>query len=351
MRAIVFGLVFASSLFVETSSLTGAQDASGESVADQVGQIQLQLNEWLDLHASVRFAIERGQAVEADLFQAAIDAGEQAEAAWGTSMVWGVIEGALAGADDAVGVREALRSLPKEYPLGPTKRVDLRDPAVSYGEALIAAHAESSEAGWRSHESVLRQVKAELQPILDRHWPAMVTMASTHLGLSLPVNPLLVYLVHDAPSPGGITVRTAKGPVCIVGVGKFGGSTRIEAIVHECLHVLDVNTAGPQSILNRLRAGMREGGLAPSHPMMRDLPHTLMFVESAECVRQVFEPGHVDYGDSAGYYARVGSAADIVRANWRTPFSSQEQLNRAVSEMVQAAAAADSTLIDPASDD
>ncbi len=41
-----------------------------------------------------------------------------------------------------------------------------------------------------------------------------------------------------------------------------------------------------------------------------------MFVQAAGTVRKVLDPGHKDYGDTAGYYPKVPRATAVVRPAW-----------------------------------
>jgi hypothetical protein len=50
---------------------------------------------------------------------------------------------------------------------------------------------------------------------------------------------------------------------------------------------------------------------------VHDFVHTVMFVQAAGSVRRVLDPGHKDYGDVKGYYARVGRAGTVVVPAWR----------------------------------
>ena len=42
-----------------------------------------------------------------------------------------------------------------------------------------------------------------------------------------------------------------------------------------------------------------------------------MFVQSAESIRRTVDERHEDYGDVAGYYAKVPRAAPLVRSTWK----------------------------------
>ena len=85
---------------------------------------------------------------------------------------------------------------------------------------------------------------------------------------------------------------------------------------------------------------MRQADLGPDSPFWRDVPHTLMFVQSAATVRRVLNPAHKDYGDVAGYYAKVPVAARIVRAAWGDYLAGHLTREKAIQQMVAEARAA-----------
>ncbi len=145
-----------------------------------------------------------------------------------------------------------------------------------------------------------------------------------------------VFLVANAPEPGSITGRSRRlTTACFVSVGAYPGSTLLEVILHEATHALEV-AAGPDSgsVLDRLRAGLQAQGVKATDPLMRDVPHTLMFVHSGETVRRALDPTHIDYGDSQGYYAKVPDVASVVRTHWMDQLNGQLSTNMAIDRMV-----------------
>jgi hypothetical protein len=127
-----------------------------------------------------------------------------------------------------------------------------------------------------------------------------------------------VYLVALAPQPGASTHRQrgGGGGVCIVGIDPGREGLMIETVLHESIHALDVSTDKQETVLNLLRSALREAGHTPRSATLRDVPHTLIFVQAGETVRRLIDPAHKHYGDVAGYYAKVPEEVAAVREPW-----------------------------------
>jgi hypothetical protein len=67
---------------------------------------------------------------------------------------------------------------------------------------------------------------------------------------------------------------------------------------------------------------------------VHDFVHTLMFVQAAGTVRRVLDPGHKDYGDVDGYYAKVPRAAAVVVPAWRDYLDGKISREAAVEKIV-----------------
>ena len=131
-------------------------------------------------------------------------------------------------------------------------------------------------------------------------------------GLALPV-----YLVGDAPFPGAVTVRGEGGRgVSFVAVNGLEESQLFEIVLHEVTHSLDL-AAGEHSAFGELRTALEKAGVDARDRRLRDLPHALMFVQSAESIRRRVDPAHRDYGEVEQLYARMGADTESMRGFWR----------------------------------
>jgi hypothetical protein len=110
-------------------------------------------------------------------------------------------------------------------------------------------------------------------------------------------------------------------------------------ILHEAIHALDVATEGQDNVLSRLRQRLRGAGLTWPNRLLRDVPHTLIFMQAAETVRRLLDADHQHYGEVAGYYAKVPEAACIVRPTWTAYLDAEITRDEALERMVADAVA------------
>jgi hypothetical protein len=112
-----------------------------------------------------------------------------------------------------------------------------------------------------------------------------------------------------------------------------------EVILHEATHALDVATANQPTVLNELRRRLAAVGLGPRMPVMRNVVHTLFFVQAGETVRRVVDPNHAHYGDTAGYYVKVPLAVAAVRPAWVDHLDGKVSRDEALDAIVSAVVA------------
>lgn len=236
----------------------------------------------------------------------------------GSMLAFAPLDGLLPGCQNVADVTAAFARAPETLtPRGPAGiPVELRKGALAIAAALAeaepaharlwperAARIEAARQRWNEH------VAPKERALLDFH---LASLGLQDPGLALPV-----FLVGDAPWPGAVTVRGEDGRgVSFVGVSGLEGSQFFEIVLHEATHSLDL-AAGENSAFAELRAALEQAGLDARDRRLRDLPHALMFVQSAESIRRVIDPAHVDYGEREGVYARIGADAESMRGFWR----------------------------------
>jgi hypothetical protein len=155
-----------------------------------------------------------------------------------------------------------------------------------------------------------------------------------------PVKTIPVHLAAHLPWPGGFTYRLGSGGgVCFVGVDRpeLAGTGLAELILHEATHALDVDSR--QSVLERLRARLREEGFTPADRALPHAPHNLMVVQAGETIRRHVAADHVHYGDGAStYYDRV-PLARFERDLWIRHLDGEVDLDDAIELIVAQAKA------------
>jgi hypothetical protein len=284
-------------------------------------RIHLYKREFLDLAQWVR-ALSESDAPLPELagISEAVAAARALRATFSSPMEWGRIEGELQTCWNA-----------SDF----AARAGASDAARTYASALAALEPNFHSEVWPSHERTIDTALAELRPALVELGDVAVEFLLRDLGVSDPRVAVPVFLVAEAPTPGGSTLRGASGAFIVLDADRFAGSTRLEAVLHEASHALDVASAGTPSVLSELRERLRAAG---AERALRDVPHTLQFLASAGVVREVFDPRHVDYGESCGYYAKVPAALEATRGPWEQVARGSLDRKRAVALIAERAA-------------
>jgi hypothetical protein len=253
-------------------------------------------------------------------------------------LAWGPIEGHLAHARDAAELVERLEGLPESFALGP-RTLPLRAPALELARAFAAEEPALRAALWPAHREALEAAAGELGRELAGRDGALGGLLGAHLGLARPERPVPVHLVARAPHPGAVTHRSGpRQGVSFAGLEDLAGTQRLEVVLHESLHALDVRSE--EDVLDALREALAAAGLDARSPLLRDLPHAVLFAEAAELVRRTGSPEHEDYASQAGVYRRMGPAAEATRALWLRHLAGELGRDEALAAIVEAARSA-----------
>jgi hypothetical protein len=207
--------------------------------------------------------------------------------------------------------------MPEQRKLRSGKTIAIRQPVLAFLRAYARLEPAFQKDVWPQHKAALEAAHRRLHEELVPRQAACFDYILKRLGMEDPRLDIPVYLVAEAPYPGGFTHRRrGRGGVCFVGVEHAGGSLLLEVVLHEASHALDIATLDQDTAFQQLRAGLKQAGHDPRSPIYRDVPHTLLFYQAAETVRRLLAPGHKHYGDAIGYYAKVPQAIQAVRPAW-----------------------------------
>jgi hypothetical protein len=209
---------------------------------------------------------------------------------------------------------KAAAALPETLtmPVGPSlPRAAIVRLAESYG----LLEKPFQEQVWPWHQKMIERaaetVRVDLVPAAGEVFGDI----QRSLGFALPSQPVQLYLVAEAPRPGGVTFVAAPGSgLCLIGADAAVGSQWLEVVVHESIHALDLNG---ESALDDLR--QRLGMLDPRLPAREawNVSHAVMFAQAAGTVRRVLAPHHRDYGEVSGVYSRLPKGAEVVAPAWQ----------------------------------
>jgi hypothetical protein len=300
-------------------------------------RLELHVSPVADLHFWVR-ALAEGDGPVPDVpgLDAAVQAARALRGELKGSLAWGILESALDQAPSAAAVLERWSRAPETVKLGPGRNALLRPGAVRLAEALAAAEPGFLERAWPARKQALEQAVQRLELGYRPQEAAAFAFVEQHLGFPQQPVAIPVYLVLDGPFPQAFTHRRrGGGGVCFVGVRALEGSQLYEALLHEATHALDVAAGQAPTALATLRWTLRQQGVLDNDRRMRDVPHTLMFVNAAEAVRRTIDPAHRDHGDVAGYYPKVEPIAGIERAVWAEYLDGKLQREQALQRIVQ----------------
>jgi hypothetical protein len=312
----------------------GAQDAAP---APQV-RIELRENPTVDLVFHVRALALGGTAPAIEALALAVSAARALDGDLGGSLLaWAPLDGLLPGCASAADVKAAFALVPETLSIGGTV-AELRKGAVAFAEALVQAESASSTV-WEKNFVRITDARARYAASVGPKEPELLRFHLASLGMEFEALVVPVYLVAKMPAPGAVTVRGPRSSggagVCFVGVDELPGSQLFETVLHEATHAFDL-AAGSATVLGELRERLLAAGIGESDRLLRDVPHTLMFVQSAESIRRKINAAHQDYGERSGVYARLGPWVEALRGNWVDHLDGKLTREAALDEIVGA---------------
>lgn len=244
-----------------------------------------------------------------------------------------LMNGIICGFGSVAELSQAIERMPKAA----AGRVPTRDVLKAIAAGLTAAEPVYEKETGPAHRKLVEEaLHGTIEPGLVPDESRCLSFILSRLGIADVGFEVPVFLVASAPEPGAITNRSRQmTAACFVSVRPFAGSTLFEAILHEAAHALEA-AAGPESlsVLTRLSEQLTAQGVQPGSPLLRDVPHTLAFVQSAETVRRFLDPAHVPYGVSHGYYAKVPRIAPVVQEVWVEHLDGRLSTDAAVERIV-----------------
>jgi hypothetical protein len=295
--------------------------------------LEIHVDPFTDMHSWVRHLAEgKGDLPTVPGLPEAVAAVRELDSRLGGSLAWGIVDGPLTQTGNAEGFARLAAELPESFTMRDGRTVRLREGAVPLAAAYRKLEKPFLETVWPRHREVAERAASTLRRDLLPKAPAVYADVAAHLGIAVPSGPFTVFLVAEAPFPGGVTYPVrGGGAVSIVAANAAEGSAWLEVVVHETLHAIDVAT---DSVLDELRDRLGKLSPAPSPREVHDFVHTLMFVQAAGSVRKVIDPAHKDYGDVRGYYPKVPRASAVVVPAWRAYLAGEISREAAVARIV-----------------
>jgi hypothetical protein len=298
--------------------------------------LDVHLNPLVDLHSLARTLAESNAPVPdvAGLAEA-VAAARALQDELKSPLAWGAIEGRVKEWTTAAALVREIEGFPDPLPIEPGRSVP-REHVLRLGRALAGAEAAFLEKVWPEHERRLEEAQDYLEEKFAPKEAACFAYMTKSLGIASTPMAIPLYLVAEAPWPQGVTHRreAGGGGVCFVGLNGVQGTQLLETILHESTHALDVAAEGQAGVLDDLRARLERVGYTRRNRELRDVPHTLMFVQAGETVRRLIDPEHKHYGEVAGYYPKVERIAAIELRIWRDHLDGKLTREQALEQIV-----------------
>jgi hypothetical protein len=306
-----------------------------EAKGKEQTRIAFSINPVVDLHFYIRCLLQ----TEGEVPKEYIEAVEQArrfEQSVSGPLGWGFIEPLLTRCKTAQELEGYATRLPERFRLRSGPVIKPREVSIPYAKALAKVESVFLKKVWPDHLQKIEEANKTLNRLLENHGEAAIEYMKRQLHMKTDYGPVPVQLFAEAPPPGASTSASRGiGAVCFVGVSVFSDSTLAEVVLHEAIHALDLRTRGQPTALNHLRDKLREAGLDKDNPLLRDIPHAVIFVQAGETVRRLINPDHEHYGHDHAFYKKTPEASNRVLPAWKAYLDGSETLDEALGAMVK----------------
>ncbi len=237
---------------------------------------------------------------------------------------------------NAAELEKDFAQLPETIETANGETVQLREKAVALAKALARIEADFRKKVWPQHKAEIDKAALQIAQRLTPKASECFAYISKSLGMSEAAGTVPLYLVYQAPRPEGFTFRQRDGSgVCLMSVTANTGTQLFEIALHESIHALDVESAGERNALVEIRNRLMKAGFKPDDPDLRNVPHTLMFIQAAETIRRIIDPAHKHYGEVSGYYERVPLPSKIELPVWIAYLDGKITRDEAVTQIVE----------------
>ena len=255
-----------------------------------------------------------------------------------------VAEGPLAGAVRAAREVDRVLAAPEhwmnihgpvlEVELGAALSAEVKLPKFMIGEGfkrrevrgaidtLLAEYDSAAaawvESEWPAREAALKERVAEQNALVtDAHVEAIWARIDRWLLLPRPGKPVDTILVTRYRGRGTLSVMVAGLPNCMVACEGRAGLALTETWLHEVLHGLETVPTFPVPLFGDLSTELI-GQRLRDEDFRRRWSHVVYGLATAQLVRDVIDPSHVDTGIGEGWYeGEAPGAYAVLQPLWR----------------------------------
>lgn len=259
-------------------------------------RLEVRVKPFIDLYFFV-YRVSSGSArpPEIDGFAQAVEAAR--EAPFGAMFTQGDLNPfRCESAADAV---QAFSKYPETYKTRQGEIIPLRERALRLARSLAVIEKPFLEKVWPQHKVVIDQAAARIAETLGPREHEVFSYLTNSLGMEDARRVVPLYLVAEAPWPGGWTIwGDNREGLCVISVAANEGSALFISVVHEAIHALDLETKGKSNVLSQLRDRLLKAGFAEDDPIVQHGPHMLVFIQTAETVRRKLDSSYQPHAES-----------------------------------------------------
>lgn len=324
-------------LMIAAASAGFAQAKNQEASRPETKRLDVRVEPFADLFFFVlRLSLGAGQTPDIEGFAQAVEAARPLRNAILTGYAFSHLAMPAISSKSAADLEKAFSQLPETARTQNGETIQLRENAVALAKALARVEDAFMEKLWPQRKIEIDKASAQIaQKLIPKERECFAYIARS-LGMSQATGTVPLYLVTDAPRPGGFTFYNPSGrSVCLISITAHTGSLLFETALHEAIHALDIELAGEKNVLVEIRNRLMKAGLKSDDPDLRNVPHTLMFIQAAETIRRIIDPTHKHYGEVRGYYERVPLPSKIELPVWIAYLDGKITRDEAVTQIVE----------------
>jgi hypothetical protein len=329
-------------LFVAAFGFQHSAAAQTQGAQARHQLLDVRFNPVVDLNYMIRkYASSKAELPKnIDGFEEAVGVARQLNTEFGSWLGggWPAMDAALTKCKNSSEAMQALSQTPETTTSRQGKTIRVRDAAIRYAKALSAVEASYSKSVLPQHENLAAKTREYIAKTFGPNEQKSFAYFRSSLGLADPQSGIPVFLVAESPWPGGFTfwAENRKGTV-IISIESNPGSMLLEALMHEAIHALDLETSGTGNVLEEIRTRLKKAGLGENDVAVVQGAHLLVFMQAGETVKRLLDPSHQHYGDVRGVYkyAALQPLADVARPIWVAYLDRKISREEAINKIVE----------------
>ena len=305
-------------------------------------RLDIRFNPVLDLSYMVRkYASSKTELPESmAAFREAVSLAHQLNEEFGSwaGGGWPAIDILLSKSKNTSEAMQAAPKLPETTTSRSGKTIRVREAAIRYVNVLNAVEPEYVKSVLPQHKSVVDRAIAYVAAKFAAKEQECLAYLTTNLRMEDSDYRVPMFFVAETPWPGGFTIwnDTRHGTV-VISVEANQGSLLFEAMLHEAIHALDLETQAKGSVLEEIRDRLRKAGVAENDLAMTQGTHMLVFMQAGETIKRLVDGSHQHYGDVRGVYnlAALQPLMNVARPTWMAYLDNKITRDKAIEQIVE----------------